>query len=318
MGLEARITLSRRSGSPLPANYFDYTGTAPGYFVDILKSDVLLSSSRQPSPEVFQSLLKGKKPAEGRAAVAYEMLQGLDDLVLYQDPDLLIINKPAGIPTHGNDKEDLGVEEIVKYRKGMHVQLAHRLDSYTTGVLVLVNNFETLVGMSQQFSDKEGSNMRKEYLALLDGEFTSAAEREVCVKIGPTGGKSLGDSKTMRVIRPGEPVDRKNSRDTHTFFKPLILLQSETDPPRNMTLAAVRLMTGRKHQIRVVAAQALGMPIVGDVAYNHNKTGAPRPMLHAHGLSFTHPRTGEQMDILAPVPDDFRQVTGSLKAVKRY
>ena len=321
----ARISIRRDGKSPLPPDYFNFTNTSVSdRLVRLLQSNVLASINRQPDPKVFQKLMDGVRPTDERTVVAYDLLHELDDRVIYKDDDLLIIDKPAGIPAHGNDRTNLGVEEIVKFKKGMHVQHANRLDIHTTGVMVFANNFSALIDMSQQFADKGKSKMQKQYLAIMNGAFASPEELDVHVLLRPAQGRGrdMQEATLMEVVPAGIRDDHRTMRDSETLFKPLVLLETKTDPPKLMTLVRVQPITGRKHQIRVVAAQALnlptGMPLLGDGLYGPDKTLDTRYMLHAHKLTFALPSTGVAKTVEAPVPADFQDMVSSMRVVTKY
>lgn len=281
-------------------------------------SDLDEARRRQPSDEDFRSLIQrgnnamfsGRVNSDSRAT---ELLTYFDEFLLYEDRDLLVINKPSGIPSHYGSMTQFGVQEIARYVKGDTVMLAHRLDRDTSGVLVLTKNFNANLAMTKQFADKEQLGTQKIYLALLDGEFDETTPRKVEVDIFQIDGE-----KMQIVSSTTPPYWNSKVQRTMTSFDPISLLETTIDSPSRKTLTLVTLGTGKTHQIRVVAAQFLRMPVTGDWQYNPDPSGAGRQMLHAFGLKFQHPRTKNTMKVESPIPPDFQQVLEGLTVVKSY
>ena len=216
--------------------------------------------------------------------------------VLFEDEDLLVLNKAAGMVVHpavGNwtgtvvnallhHCEDLSGEGGAE-RPG----IVHRLDKETSGCLVVAKNDLAHRGLSAQFAGRE---IRKIYLAIALGRFKTP-RGTVQVPIG----RHPVHRQKMAVVAEGK--GRESRTDWHVL--------GELDVrDQRLTIVQCRLFTGRTHQIRVHLAHA-GHGLLGDAVYGR-KLFAERHMLHAWQLGFAHPRTGSPMLFTSPVPDDFR------------
>ncbi len=219
--------------------------------------------------------------------------QPLLDRVLYRDDALLVIDKPAGQAVHGGSGVSLGVIEQLRQElpNARFLELAHRLDRETSGVLVLALKRSALVEMHRMLRDGEP---RKTYLALATGRWRDPV-RHVKLPLQ----RYLNEDGERRVA-----VDDDGQR-AHTIFR---LRQGY----EAFTLLEAELKTGRTHQIRVHLA-ALGHPIAGDDKYGHpevnralKKRGLRRMFLHAARLEIKHPLTGAPLVIEAPLADDLQ------------
>ena len=211
--------------------------------------------------------------------------------VLFEDADLIVVSKPAGLVVHpgaGNwdgtlvnallhhchDLSGIGGER----RPG----IVHRLDKDTSGCLVVAKNDFTHERLAAQFAGRE---VTKIYLALAGGKFPrTSGVIEAAIARHPV------QRKKMTVVQG----DR--GRASKTSWRVL----REVD---GATLVECTLHTGRTHQIRV-HLKHLGHPILGDEVYGR-RAGYPRQMLHAWKLGFTHPRSGERLNFESPIPADF-------------
>jgi 23S rRNA pseudouridine1911/1915/1917 synthase len=238
--------------------------------------------------------------------------------ILYEDEDLLVINKEAGLTVHpgaGTFGTTTLVEGVLYYLKQspkpdqLRPGIVHRLDKDTTGALVVSKNEFAHHKLSLQFSEKTN---HREYAALLVGVLPQA---ELSVE------SYLSRDPHHRLKFVSNPTDPGGSaRWAKTVFR------EQARFAHRMSLASVTLHTGRTHQIRV-HAKVLNASVLGDPLYGHkvdfgghmtkevqaalNK--ASRQMLHARLLGFTHPRTGVQMMFEAPVPEDFKSLLNLLK-----
>jgi 23S rRNA pseudouridine955/2504/2580 synthase len=214
---------------------------------------------------------------------------------LYGDEHLLVLNKPAGIPVHAGSGRDSGLIEMLKAdprnAQGF-LELVHRLDAETSGCLLLARRRQALLGLHAQL--REGS-MSKRYLVLLSGVWRG-------------GGRRVDAPLRRGINRSGERVVRIDAEGqaASTAFTPLA-------SGGGVTLMTARPLTGRTHQIRVHAAQALRMPVVGDPRYGDRElnrrlrsAGLKRMFLHASRLVFSHPETGARVDVSAPMDDPLR------------
>jgi len=213
--------------------------------------------------------------------------------VLYEDADLIVLNKAAGIVVHpaaGNLEHTL-VNALLHHCRGQlagiggvaRPGIVHRLDKGTSGCLVVAKTDAAHQGLVAQFKSRQ---VRKIYQAVCGGIFqqkTGRIETEI--------GRSSRDRKKMSA----QPA---RGRPALTEYR---VLRQHVD----CALVELTLHTGRTHQIRVHMAH-IGHALVGDVTYGwrSEKIAVERPLLHAYKLAFTHPRTGQPMEFLAPIPED--------------
>ncbi len=220
--------------------------------------------------------------------------------VLYEDKDIIVVNKPKGMVVHpANGNPDGTVVNAImnlcgdslsgiggKIRPG----IIHRLDKDTSGVLIVAKNDNAHVNISNQIKNRE---TKKYYIALVRGVIK---ENEATINM-PIG-RSKKDRKKMAVTKDG--------KEAITHFR--VIKRYD-----NYTLLEIKIDTGRTHQIRVHLAE-IGHPVVGDYIYSNGKNpfGVEGQMLHAKQIEFKHPSTGEQMKIEAPVPDYFNEIIEKL------
>lgn len=221
--------------------------------------------------------------------------------ILYEDDDIIVVNKPKGLvvhPANGNPDGTL-VNALMKICKGslsgiggeIRPGIVHRLDKDTSGVLIVAKNDKAHLNLCEQIKNRK---VKKTYLALTRGVIK---ENEATINM-PIG-RSTTDRKKMAVV--------KNGKEAITHFKVL-----ERYP--NNTYLEINLETGRTHQIRVHLSQ-IGYPIVGDMIYSNGKNdfGVVGQMLHAWKIKFTHPITGKEMEIEAPLPKYFEKIVEALE-----
>ncbi len=221
------------------------------------------------------------KPAKAEA-------QDIPLEILYQDEHLAVVVKPCGMVVHpaaGNDDGTLvnallfHLDSLSGIGGEMRPGIVHRLDKDTSGLMLVAKDDVTHAALSQQLSDRQ---MEKHYRAIVFGRM-----KEPDGVIEKPIGRSKTDRKKMAVD--------ENGRWAKTEWKVL-----KEYPDR--TLLDVHIITGRTHQIRVHMA-SIGHPVLGDPLYGHKRMpDAPRLMLHAYSLEFTHPATGERMRFTAPCP----------------
>ena len=211
--------------------------------------------------------------------------------ILYEDSDILVIDKPAGLSVlpDGWEKDSQYLVQLLEKQFGK-IFIVHRLDKVTSGVLVFARTAEAHRALNMQFDSHE---TQKIYHAIAIGNpkwDEHIARHPLRVNVGHK-------HRTM--------VDDKNGKPSETRFKVLKRY------PAHILLEA-QLMTGRTHQIRV-HAYALGYPLLGDVLYSAPETNLiARPALHAYSLTFTHPVTGEKISFTAPYPSDFESALNNL------
>jgi 23S rRNA pseudouridine955/2504/2580 synthase len=218
--------------------------------------------------------------------------------VVFEDDALLVVNKPAGTAVHGGSGVSFGVIEQMRAARPQlkFLELAHRLDRETSGLLVLAKKRSALTALHAAL--REG-RVRKEYLALVKGAWRNDKQR-VSLPLK----KFQTQSGERRV-----GVDREGKESQTVFRKKRGL--------RDFTLLSAELLTGRTHQIRVHLTH-LGFPIAGDDKYGDfelnralAKQGLKRMFLHAGDLEFEHPLSGEAVKLHAPLPDDLSRFLDS-------
>ena len=231
--------------------------------------------------------------------------------IVYEDDDLLVINKPEGMVVHPAPGAPSGtlVNALLYYLgdrlSGIGGELrpgiVHRIDKDTSGLLVVAKNDFTHLALAKQL---EGHHIRREYHALVLGGF-----REERGTVDAPIGRHPVDRKKMAVIRDGSCM----ARDAITHYEVLEHLGQ-------FTYLKLNLETGRTHQIRVHMA-SLGHPLVGDTTYGGGNTPFEKSVkasttgqaLHARRLTFTHPRTGEEMNFECPFPPSFTRLLEALR-----
>lgn len=232
-------------------------------------------------------------------------LAGLEEAVLYEDGRLLVIDKPSGLAVHGGSGLSHGLIEALRMlRPGCELELVHRLDRETSGCLILSKRRSTLRDLHAALRAGE---IRKTYLALLVGDL----ERSSVSVDAPLRKNVLQSGE--RMVR----VDPVNGKPARTLFQ---RLRRWTWEGGILTLAEVRLLTGRTHQIRVHAAH-LGCPLAGDERYGLQEVnralkawGLRRLFLHARALNFQVGEDARAIAVEAPLPDD---LTSLLRRLER-
>ncbi len=243
---------------------------------------------------------------EARPAEAQPEAIPLD--ILYEDEALLVLNKAPGLVVHpaaGHEEHTL-VNALLHHCAGQlsgiggvaRPGIVHRLDKETSGCLVVAKNDETHLALATQFATRR---VEKIYQAILCGEMPrDQGEIRAAIARHPSHRKRMA-------------VDDDAGREARTGYRVLERL-------RGATLVEAVLHTGRTHQVRV-HFQFLGFPLVGDATYGNRQnqrledlTGyrAPRLLLHAGRLAFTHPRTGRRLSFEAPRPEDFLDALAAL------
>jgi len=211
--------------------------------------------------------------------------------ILYEDDDLLVVNKPAGLAVHGGSGINVGMIEALRRLRPQapFLELAHRLDRETSGCLLIAKSRPAMLALHRML--REG-DMEKRYLALVQGAWRGGA-REVTAALEKNRPRS--GERRVEVSEVG--------KESTSIFAPQQRFGIAT-------LMEIMLQTGRTHQARVHAAH-LGHPIAGDDKYGDREFnrrlrqfGLRRLFLHAQRLRFTHPRTGCKMDLEAPLPDE--------------
>lgn len=229
--------------------------------------------------------------------------------VLYEDDDLLVVDKPAGMVVHpaaGNWHGTL-VNAVLYHCPDLEgvggarrPGIVHRLDKDTSGVILVAKNDAAHRALQAQFKARQ---VHKTYLALVFGQLTPA-QGEINAAIG----RDVRDRKRMAV------VPHAQGRPAVTRYETLDIFKSPATGER-LSLLSCQPLTGRTHQIRVHLAH-IKHPIVGDEMYGGRRRSpvvCPRQFLHAHRLRFRLPATGEDVEFTAPLPDDLQRVLERLK-----
>ena len=220
--------------------------------------------------------------------------------IIYEDSDIIVVNKPKGMvvhPANGNPDGTL-VNAILSICKNslsgiggeLRPGIVHRLDKDTSGLIIVAKNDKAHINMSEQIKER---NVKKTYIALVRG---NVPEEEATINM-PIG-RSTKDRKKMAVT--------KNGKQAITYFKVLKRYSK-------YTLLEIKIETGRTHQIRVHMAE-IGYPVVGDAVYSNGKNefGIEGQMLHAYKLEFMHPITNKHMELTAPLPQYFEEILKKL------
>jgi 23S rRNA pseudouridine955/2504/2580 synthase len=221
--------------------------------------------------------------------------------IAYEDEALLVIDKPAGTAVHGGSGVSFGVIEQLRRQRpnARMLELAHRLDRETSGLLIIAKKRSSLTRLHDAFRDGE---INKRYLALVQGRWTNVLQH---VRFSLL--KYLTGEGERRVSVSAD------GKEAHSIVR--LLARWE-----NFSLVEVELKTGRTHQIRVHLAH-LGFPIAGDDKYgdfslnrNLQKSGLKRMFLHAAKLNFIHPLNGQAIALEAALPNDLRSFLARLEA----
>jgi 23S rRNA pseudouridine1911/1915/1917 synthase len=229
--------------------------------------------------------------------------------ILYQDKDVAVLNKPAGMVVHPGAGHPSGtlvnallhhVQDLSGIGGEMRPGIVHRLDRGTSGVMVVAKNDAAHQELSRQFQDRE---VEKEYIALVWG--VVQAGRRIDAAIGR------------------DPVNRQKMSARARHAREAVTRITRAHHFRGVTLCQVAIHTGRTHQIRV-HLNAIGHPIVGDSVYGGVRRRVAgdirtvlrldRPFLHAARLMFLHPKDRRRMEFTTPLPSDLQDILDELPA----
>jgi 23S rRNA pseudouridine1911/1915/1917 synthase len=243
------------------------------------------------------------------AAPARPVPQDIHLHVLYQDADLIVVDKPAGMVVHpaaGHDQDTL-VNALLFHADNLsgvggeqRPGIVHRLDRGTSGLMVAAKNDAAHRELTRQFHDRE---VEKEYIALAWGDVH--AGRRIDLPVGR------------------DPVHREKMSTRARRARTAVTRVTASRDLRGVSLIHVAIATGRTHQIRVHLS-AIGHPIVGDPTYGGVRHRMPaalraverleRPFLHSARLSFTHPREGTRLEFTCPLPPDLQDVLDEIES----
>ncbi|WP_166840232.1 23S rRNA pseudouridine(955/2504/2580) synthase RluC [Rheinheimera pleomorphica] len=239
--------------------------------------------------------------AEGEpVSVKLSMVKNLEQHILFEDNDLIVLNKPSGMAVHGGSGLQFGVIEALRALRPLakHLELVHRLDRDTSGCLLIAKKRSVLTHLHEQLRNK---TVEKKYWALVAGDWDNKVRKVT----EPLKKNTLQSGE--RVVR----VDEKEGKPSETRFRILQRYQQGT-------LVEAFPVTGRTHQIRVHTA-CKGHPIACDDKYGDNtftaqmqQIGLNRLFLHAKTLSFMHPMTETTMRVEAPLDMALEQALAKL------
>ena len=222
--------------------------------------------------------------------------------IVYEDEDLLVVDKPAGMAVHpspGHSRHTL-VHAVLAHCPDLsgiggvlRPGIVHRLDKDTSGLIIVAKHDAAHLSLARQLKERK---VEKTYVALVEGRV-----RPQQGVIDAPIGRHPRHRKRMAVV--------ENGRDARTRYRVL----REVD---GRSLVEVQPKTGRTHQIRVHLA-SIGHPVVGDTLYGKRSDVFPRQFLHAQRLAFRHPRSGERMELEAPLAEDLQRALAELEEPKR-
>ena len=211
--------------------------------------------------------------------------------IIYEDEWLLVVNKPSGLAVHGGSGIDFGLIEHMRHIKPEYkfLELVHRIDKNTSGVIVIAKKRSALRSMQELFRNKK---IKKNYLVAVKGNWDSK-KKEVSLRLEK---KQTPEGHHVNVVE--DPLRGKLSKSIFYLVKQM----------QKQSLLSAQIITGRTHQIRVQLA-FLGFPVLGDDKYGDfalnkklHSSGLKRMFLHAHKLSFIHPFTEEKVELTADLP----------------
>ena len=232
------------------------------------------------------------------AIASKSQLLDIEKCILHEDDAFIIINKPCGIAVHGGSGINLGVIELLRQSRpdAKFLELVHRIDKETSGILMIAKKRLALVGIHKQMREK---SIHKKYEVIVNGEWK---DKQRIVDLNLLKTSDFDGQKKVSVVNDDyKNTNTKKSRSVFFLKKSL----------KAFTLLEVKLITGRTHQIRVQLSH-LGFPILGDEKYGNfelnkkiKKAGFSRMFLHASEVAFTHPLNQEKAHFTAPTPIEF-------------
>jgi 23S rRNA pseudouridine955/2504/2580 synthase len=229
-----------------------------------------------------------------------QLRKSLNDSIVFEDDEIIVIDKPSGIAVHGGSGVSFGVIEGLRADRpeSKFLELVHRLDRDTSGCLMLAKSRAGLVNLQQQMQKNQ---IKKTYQALVKGRW-------------PKGKSTINAPLKKNTLSSGERMVKVDvdGKASVTHFKIVQTFQQST-------LLDIRLETGRTHQIRV-HCQFSGQAIAGDSKYGDSlfnqdmrALGLKRLFLHANALEFKHPVSGVRISVEAPLSNDLKNLFNQLK-----
>lgn len=281
-------------------------GVPKSHVYQVLRTGQVRVNSRRVGPDYrlqagdrvrFPPVRVPERPAPRRP----ESGPDLWDQAVFEDDVVAVIDKPAGVASHGGSGVAFGLIEALRAKRpGLrYLELVHRLDKETSGLIVVAKRRSALTALHAQLRTR---SVDKSYLALVRGAWR---ERDAAVSLPLLKHRNRAGERHVSVHRDGQAAATE-FRAERQF--------------RGLTLVRARLLTGRTHQIRVHLAH-LGHPIAGDEKYGDfawnrelNRAGLKRMFLHAERLAFTHPRSGDRLELQAPLPLELERFLQTLDA----
>lgn len=214
--------------------------------------------------------------------------------LLYEDADILVVDKPSGLLSMGTDRNKTRTAHSILndyVRKGNpksrnRAYIVHRLDRDTSGILLFAKSEKAKLALQTDWD-----NTSKIYLTVVSGRPVPAED---------TISSYLAENSALMVYSTPDQARGKLSRTAYKLVK----------EQRGLSLLQVHLLTGRKHQIRVHLAEK-GHPVVGDRKYGRDNPSCANLALHAYSIAFTHPANGRRFSFETPIPQLFTQLVGS-------
>ena len=223
--------------------------------------------------------------------------------IVYEDDDIMVINKPAGMPIHpsmNNRNNTLG-NAVAFYFASQHIPFVfrciNRLDRDTSGLTIIAKHMVSAGILSAMVAEKGSAGICREYLAIVRGHMLPSA--------------GTIDAPLSR--KPGSIIERtidfQNGEHAVTHYRVLAEANGHS-------LISLILETGRTHQIRI-HLKYLGYPLIGDYLYNPDLDYITRQALHSYRLTFPHPITGSQLDLTAPLPEDMEHIVNLTSSLSK-
>jgi len=239
-------------------------------------------------------------PAQELPNPKLDQIASLEKAILFEDECLIVINKPSGLAVHGGSGLRFGLIEGLRSLRPKHafLELVHRLDRDTSGIILVAKKRSALRSLHEQLREKQ---MDKRYVALVAGKW-------------PNNKKKVDAPLQRNTLKSGERVVRVDAAGKESLTRFKVLEHYAVG-----TLIEAEPVTGRTHQIRV-HAQVVGHPIAGDDKYGEaafdaltKQNGLQRLFLHARELTFLHPRRETTMRIEAPLDDELKAVLANMR-----
>jgi 23S rRNA pseudouridine955/2504/2580 synthase len=273
------------------------------------KGQVRLNSSRVKGNETLKTgdivkvpnLFLNSEPQEGqkRHFFSPKEVQEARKWILFEDSEVIVINKPAGIPVQAGSKQNKSIDRLFEQMYPENPpKLVHRLDKETSGCLVLAKNKAAAKNLATQFAKRE---THKTYITIVVGDL-----------LDPTGEIDFSVEKVFTEHNKERmKVVAQAGKEAKTFYQRL-------DRHKQYHLLEVQIETGRTHQIRV-HMQSIGTPILGDTKYSDRDLNTlpngkiAKMCLHSYNIEFEHPVTGELSHFYAPISDRMLKIMDTLK-----